>query len=288
MALADDPQLTTNQNNALGVLNKWLGQFQLGDLGDTVKQWIIQGYSPERVQLEITDTPVFKTQFPEYQARIDKGLPPMSPADILNYRSTATQIMKDAGLPAGFYDNKDDFVNLVTSDISPTELQGRVQAGYAKVANAPQEVKDAFNQYFGVQGEGNLAAFFLDPSKATPVIQKAVSEAQIGGAGQRFGFQVSADQASRYAELGISNDQASQGFSQAAQMRPLGQGTISESSDLTDEQLANAALGVNATDQAAVQRRQEERKAGFRQAYGGAGGGAQGQQGIGVGGAPST
>lgn len=287
MALANDPQMSTDQNNALGVLNKWLGQFQLGDLGDTIKSWIIQGYSPERVQLEITDTPTFQTAFPEYKARIDKGLPPMSPADILNYRSQTTQILRDAGLPSGFYDSPADFVDLVTKDLSPAELQSRVAGGYAKVANAPQEVKDVFNEYFGAQGPGMLASFFLDPTKGGDVIQKAVTEAQIGGSGRQYGFNIDQTMAQKYAEQGITGAQAQQGFQQAYQLNPLADATISEDNNLTKEQIAQGVL-TGGEAEAATKRRQQERSAQFRQAYGGAGGGAQGQQGIGVGGAPQT
>lgn len=290
--MANDSQLSADQNNNLAVLNQWLGQFGLDnpDLMTSVKNWIIGSYSPDRIKLEIQASPTFKTAFPEYDARIKAGLSPVSPADIINYRQTATKLMKDAGLPSGFYDSPDDFVTLMTAGnggISPDELSQRIRGGYTKVQQAPQEVKDAFSEYFGVQGDNYLATFFLDPTKGLDTINKALTEAQIGGAGKQYGFNVTQSAAEKYFSQGITDQQARQGFQQANQLKPLAEETISEQTNLTNEQLAEAAL-TGGDAEAAVKRRQQERAAAFRPAYGGQGGGAQGQRGIGVGGAPST
>lgn len=284
-----DPALNATQNDALGQMKNYLGQFKMDDpdMLNTVKGWIVNGYSTDRVKLEIPNTPQFQQQFPEYKARIDAGLPPMSPVDILNYRSSATQLLRDAGLPPGFYDSPDDFVDLVVKNLSPAELQGRIKDGYASVANAPQAVQDTFAEYFGAKGPDMLATFFLDPTKGGDFIQKAVTEAKIGGAGSQYGFNINQSAAEAYAAQGITGAQAQQGFQQADQMKPLAEETISEQGDLTNEQLAQGVLtGGDAA--AATKRRAQERSAQFRQAYGGAGGGSQGQRGIGVGGAPQT
>lgn len=277
--MADDPNLSTAQNNSLGLLSQWLGSFNLGSLQDTVKQWIINGYSDDRIKLELQNTDVFKQEFPEYEARIKANLTPMTPAEILSYRQTATKLMKDAGMPAGFYDQKDDFVQLVTSDLSPNELNERIRNGYTRVQQAPQEVKDTFAEYFGAQGDNYLAAFFLDPTKSVDVIQRDLTQAEIGGAAYQYGFGMTKEQADRYAQQGITGAQARQVLGQAAQLQPLDEETINETNDITRSDIAEAAL-TGGEAQKRLSRRQQERSA----AFGGGGGGAgQGRQGFGLG-----
>lgn len=275
---------TADQNNSLATLTAYLKQFGIDtpDMTDFVRNAITNSWSDARIQLEIPNQTAFKQAFPEYQARINAGLPPMTPADILNYRTAATKMMKDAGMPAGFYDNKDDFVSLVTNDISPQELQSRIQDGYSKVQNAPQEVRDAFNQFFGAQGDSALTSFFLDPTKSTDLLSRDLTQAQISGTGKQYGFNIDQQSAQNYQQQGISAQQAQQGFQQAFQMKPLAEETISESNDLTNEQIAQGVLTGGAAEQA-VKQRQAERSAQFRQAYGGAGGAVQTQQGLGTG-----
>lgn len=271
-------ELNATQNNAMGVLQGWLGDFNLGSLSDTVRQWIIDGYTPERVQHEITNTDLFKQEFPEYQAAIKAGNP-MTPSDILQYRTAVTATFRNAGLPEGFYDGRDDFVDLINKRLSPVELQARVNEGYARVAGAPQEVKDAFNSYFGVQGENMLATFFLDPTKGTELIDKKIRQAEIGGYGQMYGFGIGAQDAEKYASMGLGGSQAQQAFAQAHGMRPLAEETMGEATDITTGQLAEASL-VGGEAQDAIQRRQQERSAAFR---GGGGGATTSKGGLGVG-----
>lgn len=257
-----DPSLSTTQNNALGSLNDYLQQFGLNtpDMQSTIKNWIVNGYDSDRVKLEIPNLPDFQKAFPEYQAAIKAGNP-MTPADILNYRSTVTSLMKNAGLPSGFYDQPDDFVNLISSNLSPAELQTRIQDGYAKVNDAPQAVKDTFNQYFGVNGDNMLASFFLDPTRGTDAINKAVQTASIGGQATQAGLDITQDQAANVAAQGFSEYTLRSGIQQAAQQEGLANESVSESNDLTGGDVLNQALGIAGTQ--AVARRQQERSAAF-------------------------
>jgi len=271
-------ELTPQQEDNRVVLNNWLGQFGLDTLGPTVLGWLQQNYSPDRIKLELTNTPQFNDAFPEYKAAINAGTP-MSPAEIMSYRETVTSMFKDYGLPQGFYDTHDDFVDLISKRLSPQELQTRVEQGYVRVAGAPQEVKDAFSQYFGVQGEPMLASFFLDPTKGAKLISDMATQAEIGGAASQYGFDFSQQEASRYQQLGISGQQARQQLQQAYQLKPLAEESISETGDITNDRVAEAAL-TGGQAEAELTRRQQERRAAFA---GGGGGASQSREGLGLG-----
>lgn len=271
-------EMTAIQQDNRAVLNSWLGQFNLGSLEGTITDWIIKNYSPERIKLEITNTQPFKDEFPEYQAAIQAGTP-MSPAEIMSYRQTVNTLFKDYGLPAGFYDEKSDYVDLISKKLSPGELQTRVEQGYTRVAGAPQEVKDVFNQYFGIQGESYMATFFLDPERGSKFLQDAATQAEIGGAGQQYGFNLSQTQAERYQQMGIGGQQARQAFQQAYQLRPLEEETMAEGEDINRQQVGEAAL-TGGEQERRLQRRQQERSA----AFAGSGGAGAGRTGLGLGG----
>lgn len=271
-------ELTTQQEDSRTILNQWLGQFNIGSLQDKVLNWIIQGYSPDRIKLEIQNTNEFNTEFPEYKAAISAGTP-MTPAEIMSYRQTVNNLFKDYNLPSGFYDSKDDYVDLISKRLSPQELQQRVVDGYTRVAGAPTEVKSVFQEYFGVNGDAMMATFFLDPEKGSKFLQDAATQAEIGGAASQYGFNFNQAESQRYQELGITGMQARQGLQQAYQMRPLEEETISETTDLTSDQLAEGAL-VGGEAEARAQRRQQERQAAFR----GGGGAGSTRSGLGLGG----
>lgn len=271
-------ELTAQQEDNRAVLNSWLGNFNLGTLGPTVLNWIIQGYSPDRIKLEITNTNEFKNEFPEYQAAIQAGQP-MTPAEIMSYRETVTGLFSDYNLPKGFYDQKEDFVDLINKRLSPQELVTRVEQGYTRVAGAPQEVKDAFAEYFGVQGDAMLATMYLDPQRGAKFLVDAATQAEIGGAASMYGFNFNQAEAQRYQQLGLSGAQAREGLRQAGGLLGLAEESVSEEGDLTSDQLAEGAL-IGGEQEQRITRRQQERRA----AFGGGGGGAsQGQQGLGLG-----
>lgn len=200
--------------------------------------------------------------YPEWKARREAGNPIAIKA-IVEYRAMAKSLFRSAGLPEGFWDAPDDFSKLIVNDVSPAELQTRIMDGYVRVANAPQEVKDALEQYYGV-GAGGLAAYFLDEQRALPVLQRQVAAAEIGGFGAHTGFgAVSVTEAERLASEGITGDQAEQGFSQLASTRELfnpldrGEDTIGR-----DEQLG-AVFEGNANARRRIAERQRRRVAQF-------------------------
>lgn len=270
--------LSAAQEDNRQVLQQWLGQFNLSSLGPDVLNYIVDNRSPEYIKLRILEHPTFQAEFPEYKAAIQAGTP-MSPAEIMSYREHVTSLFKDYGLPNGFYDGKDDFADLISKRLSPQELETRVTQGYTRVAGAPQEVKDVFNQYFGVKGDAMLATFYLDPERGAKFLSDAATQAEIGGAASQYGFGFNQAQAQRYQELGITGERARQAMQQAYELNPLADESISEGEDIEKNTLAEATLtGGAAAEQ--VQKRQRERSA----AFGGGGGGANsGREGLGLG-----
>ncbi len=100
--------------------------YGLDSLAPKITEFIQMGYSPDTVTLKLQETPEYKQRFIGNESRRKAGLPVLNPAEYLSVEASYKKIMRDAELPAGFYDQPDDFGKFIGADVSPTELQERV------------------------------------------------------------------------------------------------------------------------------------------------------------------
>ena len=127
--------------------------------------------------------------------------------------------MQAYGLSSDFATNKDVFTKLLTADVSPTELNTRVSTAKQVVDNTDPLVTQQLQQYYGLT-QADMIAHVLDPSVATPIIEKQISAAQIGAESARYGVNVGQGQAEQLSNLGITQSQANQGFRNVAEQLP--------------------------------------------------------------------
>lgn len=243
-------------------LNAVLSDYGLGSLGATVQQWLIEGLSEAEIVQRMRDTPEFKTRFPAIEARKKKGLSPIAPGEYVAYERQARQMMRAAGIPEGFYDGNDDFQRFLENDLSLAELGDRVTLAANAAFKMPKEARDALTQWG--MGPGDLTAFWLDPDKAQPLLERKYAAAQLAGASQRTNYgRLDEDTASRLATLGVSEQQAEQGFGQLANSRELFQ-SLDRGEDIISqqEQIAGTFEG-SASARRRIEQRQRRRQGVF-------------------------
>ena len=255
---------TTAEADARTLITNALDQYGLGSLGTWAWNRYLETGSTAQVMLELRDQQAYKSRFPAMEALAKSGQA-ITEAAYVNYEQTVGNLLQQYGIPRGMYDTPDQIATMLTHNVSPSEVNQRLQIATTAAYNAPPEVKAALAQQFGVSG-GDLTAYFLNPDKALPLIQQKVATAEVAGAAERQ--QVAVDQATaeRLASQGITYDQASQGFGQVAGLQTL-KGVGGEAP--TEADLIGAAFGDQAAA-AKVGRVQAGRAAAFQ-----AGGGAQ-------------
>jgi hypothetical protein len=197
------------QKDAFAALNSLFSSYGLGDLSSTIADYLKNGYSGDTIQLLLRETPAYKTRFAANDARVKAGLPALSPAEYLATETSYRQIMRAAGLPAGFYDKPDDFKQFLEKDVSPQEVQSRVTQASNFIESASSEQKALFSKWYT---KGDMIAYALDPSRAAPLVGKAFNSAQIGGEATSHGLGIDQQMAETLTNHGVSADQASQGF----------------------------------------------------------------------------
>jgi hypothetical protein len=210
----------------------------------------------------IRDTEQYKTRFVGNAARMKRGLAELSPAEYIGLEDSYRQIMQSNGMPPGFYDQNDDFSKLIEGDVSPSELQNRVQQGYAVVAQADPEVRRQMQTLYGVT-EGQLAAYFIDPERTAPLLKQQAQAAQIAARGrEQGGIQLTGTFAENLAARGITEQQARAGFAEVGALGELQQ-TFAGETALSGEQLAGAAFGIDVAAQQELERRKRLRTGEF-------------------------
>jgi hypothetical protein len=219
---------TTEEKNALSYIKTRLREFGLEQLADKAWQFIVEnGENDNATMLWLYQQPEFKARFPALEA-LQKRYQSVTPTEYIELERQYREVMRGAGLSATFFDGPDDFTALIENDVSQKEFQERVDNGFKKVAEASPAVRDAFRQYFGVEGDAALAAFFIDPDRSAPKLAKAAQMAELGGAASAMGVQINSDYAEKLTRLGVTEQQALAGFQKMQQQRSLFSGGIGE------------------------------------------------------------
>lgn len=210
-----DKLLTGTNRDAFMALETLFKNYGLSTLAGKIYDYVKNGYSSDTISILLQDTPEYKARFKGNEARLKAGLPVLSPADYINTENAYRQTLRASGLPSGFYDSTDDFTDWISKDVSPTEVQSRVDLATQATALANPAYKLALNQ-MGID-DGHMAAYFLDANKSLPLLQKAAATAAIGGAALGQGLTFNQAYAEQLATIGVTATQAQQGYQQVAQ-----------------------------------------------------------------------
>lgn len=249
-------------------IDTYLADAGLGDLSGWAQE-LLTNYGAELTQDQFTqairETDTYKTRFKAIEIAKKNGQPIPTEAQVLQTEMAYQQIMQEADMPPSFYDEPDDYANLIGRGVSPNELQTRIIEGYTAVRSDPGW-QAALKQLYGVGGtESDLVAFFLDPDRGTTAIQKRQAAASIANRSNKSGFgQLSLEQAEKLSGQNVTDAQAQQGFNQLGQQAGLFTGLASENGNMDKNVGLRAAFDGSATDQDALTRRRAERQANFQ------------------------
>ena len=257
---AVESQAAQNRRDARIAVTKILQEYGLGDLAEYTYQNIIAQNitNPDAIVFRLREQPAYQRRFAANAARVKKGLPELDPASYIALENQYRETLRSNGLPANFYDSEEDFRSLLEGDVSPSELNDRVQQGYRAVADADPEVKRQMQQLYGVS-EGELAAYFIDPQRTAPLLTRQARAAQIAArAAEQGGIQLTGTLAEDLARRGITEAEAQRGFAEIGALGELRQ-TFAGETALTQEQLIGAQFNQDIQAQQELERRRRQR-----------------------------
>ena len=256
------------QRDARSTINAVLATYGLEGLADyTYNEIIVKETvninNPDAIIFALREQPTYKKRFAGNAARLKAGLAELDPASYIGLENQFRETLRSNGLPANFYDGNDDFQALIEGDVSPSELNERVQQGYRAVADADPEVKRQMQNLYGVS-EPQLAAYFLDPQKAAPLLTRQARAAQIGARGlEQGGIQLSSTVAEDLARRGITEAEAQAGFTEVGRLGELRQEFAGETA-ISQEGIIGAAFGTDVAAKQELERRKRLRLGEFQ------------------------
>lgn len=195
---------------------------QINELLPQVTQWQ-SVYTPTQIVTDLLPTTtVYQQRFSANETRIKNGLAPLTPEQYLRSEEAYRATLKDAGLPAGFYDSSDDFAGFIGQDTSPAEIKTRADAAARAVNNADPAYTKALRDIYGID-EGMMTAFMLDADRALPLVEKQAKAVEFGTAAVRQGLQAT-NIGEQFAQRGPATGySAEQGYSAIAGILPTAQ-----------------------------------------------------------------
>ena len=245
--------------SALQIITDALTGAGLGSLAANAWTMWNKGYDINAIMDDpingIRASAAYKTVFPA-MAKLNAMGEGITEGQYLAKVQADKEILKQFNVPSGIFDTPDYLGSLMLNHVNTVDLTNRLQAAQDSVLSLDPSILKYGKDSYGLD-TGNLIAWALDPTKATPIIAQQAKAMQIGGAALQSGFaggmgtngELLASQAEALANQGVTQAQALQGFTQLGQMSQYGQmlpGDVSGA--LTGQQMVNAEFNANAND----------------------------------------
>jgi len=225
--MANEPAQYTNelaklrgpQRDAAAALILLFSQYGLQNLAARIIDMVKQGFSADTMSVMLEETPEYKARFAANDARVKRGLPKLSPKEYIETERAYRAVMANSGMPNGFWDSNSDFQKHLENDMSPAELQERVQT-WQSVAQQDQTALDQLRRLYGFSA-GDYAAYLMDRSRAVPLLQRQARAVQFASAGSRHGYTLDRSLAERFGggAYNVTGEEAERGFAAIAEVQ---------------------------------------------------------------------
>ena len=243
-----------------------LESYGLGNLVDQAWEMLIEMDSPDAdtVARQLRRTEEFQERFKGMQLRSENGHAAISPAEYVALERAYKQTMMAAGLPRNFYDSSDDLAEFIGNDVAQAEFTQRVSLAAEAARSVDPNLKTQLQSMYGVgiDNDGELVAYFLDPDRAVDVIEQRLQLEAAGLSAAALGTMGSGltrETAERLADMNVQGREITQRF---AGQRALTQRLLGEDAAMTTDEFAAASFGLDSesTTELAQLRQQREQR----------------------------
>lgn len=243
-----------------------LESYGLGNLVDQAWEMLIEMDSPDAntVALQLRRSEEFQERFKGMQLRNENGHAAISPAEYVALERAYKQTMMAAGLPRNFYDSSDDLAEFIGNDVAQAEFTQRVSLAAEAARSVDPNLKTQLQSMYGVgiENDGELVAYFLDPDRAVDVIEQRLQLEAAGLSAAALGTMGSGltrETAERLVDMDVQGREVAQRF---AGQRALTQRLLGEDAAMTTDEFAAASFGLDseATTELARLRQQREQR----------------------------
>lgn len=268
-----DVEAAENREEVLSakeIIAQVLESYGLESLVDEAWDMLIEMDSPDAgtVALQLRRSEQFQERFKGMQLRNENGHAAISPAEYVALERAYKQTMMAAGLPRNFYDSPDDLAEFIGNDVAQAEFTQRVSLAAEAARSVDPNLKMQLQSMYGVgvENDGELVAYYLDPERAVDVIEQRLQLEAAGLSAAALGTMgtgLSRQTAERLADMDVQSREVTQRF---AGQRALTQRLLGEESAMTTDEFAAASFGLDSESTTELARlRQQREQRGRRQ-----------------------
>jgi len=255
--------LPGEERDAYAALKTLFDTYDLGSLAPTILRYLQNGFGADTITILLQQTPEYKARFAGNEQRKMQGLQVLTPAEYLSTEASYKQLLRQNGIDPHF-DTQSQYAEWIGKDVSPNELQSRVNMAVQASTQAPPSVTQYLNS-LGIH-TGDIASYFLNDQTPTPQLQLKLNQAQIGGAALQNNLTVSAADSMRYAQQGVSYQQAQSAYQRISDILPTAKRLSSiykSQAPVNQGTLQEEFLGNSGTAQLARERLSQQEQAAF-------------------------
>jgi hypothetical protein len=217
----------SQRQSAYDLLYTQFAQYGLQTLVEPLKNLIQEGVSPSEFTLRLRDTDAYKKRFAANAVRVNQGLRALSEGEYIQLEDQYQDIMRRYGMPESYYKKGDlgvqsGFEKFIGYDVSPVELEDRIQTAQSRVFDANPQIADTLRKFYPGITNGDILAYVLDPKSALPELKRKITAAEIGAGAAMAGLETGLARATELASYGVTKEQAQQGFQTIADILPRG------------------------------------------------------------------
>lgn len=246
--------------------------FGLDDLADWIMNNVVEGTDIATVYLKLRETDAYKKRFPameELQRQARAGGRGWNEADYINIENAYREVMSQSGIAPELWDSHDDYAALMKGQVSPAEVQRRVDAAREAVLSTNPATRQQMQRLYGITPE-DLVGYALVPERGSDYLRRMANAAIMAGLGADAGIGtgLGAAQWERYAGEDIQSNVGygdMRGQIAAAKSLAREQGRLAgiEGGLFTESDALDVAISEDATKTSESQQRARREKARF-------------------------
>jgi len=225
---SDAAKAWNERKSAYDLLYSEFNKYGLATLVTPLKDLIQQGVSPSEFTIQLRNTPQYQKRFAANAKRTQNGLAALSEAEYIGLEDQYQNIMRNYGLPDQYYargelGTQPGFEQFIGNDVSPTELEDRIQTAERRVRFANPEVGIALKTFYPDITNGDVLAYALDPKTALESLKRRITAAEVGSSAVAMGLATNVTDAEYLARYGVTKAQAQQGYQTISSFLPRAQ-----------------------------------------------------------------
>ena len=225
---SDAAKAWTERKSAYDLLYSEFNKYGLGTLIEPLRNLVQEGVSPSEFAIQLRNTPQYQKRFAANAKRVQNGLAALSEAEYIGLEDQYQNIMRNYGLPEQYYARGDlgvqaGFEQFIGNDVSPVELEDRIQTAERRVRFANPEVGIALKTFYPDITNGDVLAYALDPKTALESLKRRITAAEVGSTAVQMGLATNVTDAEYLARYGVTKAQAQQGYQTISNFLPRAQ-----------------------------------------------------------------